>query len=171
MTALMEKLKEFSTEDGEITEKSLRAKIERFMKRHDRVLRHVTGHYTLTEDELEPVIKAFTQNVRDFLEDHKLSYKKIFNMDQTSIFFDMPPSYTVVQRGIKRNKVHVPGHNMKKRVTVLLLVRGDGYKYPPLIVFKAIPDARIARELKEFDDGDAYHTVQKSAWSSSRAME
>ena len=56
-------------------------------------------------------------------------------------------------------------------MTVILLARGDGQKYKPMIVFKAVPGARIAREIMAYDDENAHHTVQENAWTDEEVLE
>ena len=96
---LMEKLKEFCDDYDEMNETALRAKISRFMGRHNLVLRRVNSYQAIPSDELQPVIDTFSQDVRDFIGLHDMDLSQIYNMDQTAIFFDMPPTYTVVQKG------------------------------------------------------------------------
>lgn len=168
--ALMTKLKEFTSLYNEMNETALRSKIHRFMERHNLVLRRVTSYQTVAQDALQPIIDTFSQEVQSFLDDERMDFSQVYNMDQTAIFFDMPPSYTVVERGVRRNRIQLNGNNYKKRVTVILLVRSDGQKYKPLIVFKAVPGARIAHEIEEYDDDEVHHTVQENAWTDEEVL-
>jgi len=140
------------------------------MGRHNLVLRRVNSYQAIPSDELQPVIDTFSQDVRDFIGLHDMDLSQIYNMDQTAIFFDMPPTYTVVQKGSKRNKILVNPNNAKKRVTVILLARGDGQKLKPLIVFKTIPDARVAREVEKYNNKRTHHTVQENAWTDTQVQ-
>lgn len=161
---LMTKAIEFEPTLRRMNTNTLRSKIRRFMQRHDLVLRRVTSHIHVPQDELETSVNAFVEDVQNYMNIEALTMANVFNMDQTSIFYDMPPAYTVVQRGASQNRI-LTSNNEKKRVSVLLSVRGDGVKCKPLIVYKGAPFARIYNEVRAFDDDFALHTVQDKAWT------
>ena len=83
---------------------------------------------------------------------------------QTAIFYDMPPNYSVIQRGTRQNRILIT-NNEKKRISVLLAVRGDGRKLKPLIVFKGVSNARVSQEVRNYDDDISLHTAQAKAWT------
>ena len=54
---------------------------------------------------------------------------------------------------------------------MLLFVRGDGVKLKPLIMFKGVPNARIAQGFEGFDDERVLHIVQENAWTNNNVLE
>jgi len=59
----------------------------------------------------------------------------------------------------------------RRRVSVLFFARGDAVKFPPLIVYKGVPNARVEAEVEEYDDQDALHCVQENAWTDAEVLE
>lgn len=162
---LVDKALEFLPTLRQLNPLALRERVYRFMERNDLVLRRVTSTQNEPMDLLQPRIDAFVQSIRFYVETHHVGLESIYNMDQTSMFFDMPPRYSVVRRGMRRNVVRASTTNTKKRVTVLLLARADGRKYRPLIVYKGVFGARVAREVQTYDDNEALHCAQERAWT------
>jgi len=57
------------------------------------------------------------------------------NADETAIYLDMPPNYTLEKKGVK--EVHLKTTGCEKlRLTVMLAATADGRKLPPLIILK-----------------------------------
>jgi len=161
---LMNKAIELQPSLRRLNTNALRSRIVRFMARNNLVLRRVNSFQHSPLDQLQPRIDAFVQSVRLTMDSKRFSLSHVWNMDQTAVFFDMPPLYTVVQKGIKSNKI-LTTNSEKNRVSVLLLARGDGLKAIPLIVYKGASRGRINREIREYDDTRANHTTQKNAWT------
>lgn len=161
---LMAKAIEFEPELGNMNRESLRSKIRRFMSRHDLVLRRVTSHIHRPNDDLEEAVNNFVHEVQDHITRFRVPQQNVFNMDQTAIYYEMPPNYTVVQRGASQNRI-LTRNQEKKRVSVLLGIRSDGVKLKPLIVYRGAPNATVNREVSDLDDDAAMHTVQRNAWT------
>ena len=64
---------------------------------------------------------------------HKLYL--IFNMDETAIWFDMIPEYTLDIKGARRVYIRSSGSE-KMKVSVILCSSADGYLLIPLLIFK-----------------------------------
>jgi len=74
---LMENLKEFSSRYDELNDIVLRSKVERFMERHNLVLRRAKSHKIVTQYELQPIIDTFSQEVLSFLDDYRMNLSQI----------------------------------------------------------------------------------------------
>lgn len=94
--------------------------------------------------------------------------QRVFNMDQTPIFFSMHPSRTIERRGANTVNVRKTMESTL-RVTVAVGVSASGEVLKPLIVFKGTENGRIARSLCSFPEGAVYAT-QKNAWMDERVM-
>jgi hypothetical protein len=68
---------------------------------------------------------------------------RVYNADQTAVYFEMLPKHTVSARGVQTVWVSC-GKREKQRATAMLLADSDGNKYPLLLVFKTqsskVPD-------------------------------
>ena len=89
-------------------------------------------------------------------------------MDQTPYDPHDSPKRTYTKKGSKT----VNSKEIKTsvgRVTVCLAVCADGYKLPPMVVYKGQPDKHIMRETRQYPK-DALYQVQKNAWCDERCM-
>ncbi len=59
--------------------------------------------------------------------------------------------------------VTITGRGASARCTVLLGVTITGEKLPPFIIFKGMPNSRVAQEVSQVDS-NVVCTVQKNAW-------
>jgi len=55
--------------------------------------------------------------------------------DETAIYLDMPPNYTLEKKGVKKVLLKTSGCK-KLRLTVMLTATADGRKLPPLLILK-----------------------------------
>jgi hypothetical protein len=67
------------------------------------------------------------------------------NMDETGIWFEMPPKRVLDVRGRKGVRVLTAGQE-KQRITVVLGILANGDKLPPMIIFRG----KTERSLKDF---------------------
>ncbi|OWY97196.1 hypothetical protein PHMEG_00032334, partial [Phytophthora megakarya] len=67
-----------------------------------------------------------------------LGITRIYNADQTAVFFEYLPTRTISKKGVKTVWVRCGGKS-KERATVMLLADSDGQKMAPIIVFKTGP--------------------------------
>ncbi len=68
---------------------------------------------------------------------------------------------TLDKVGVKT--VTITGTGASARYTVLLVVTLTGEKLSPFIIFKGMPNGRVAQEVSQFDS-NVVCTVQKNAW-------
>jgi len=61
--------------------------------------------------------------------------RQMANADETAIYLDMPPNYTLEKKGVKEVLLKTTGCE-KLRLTVMLAATADGRKLPPLLIFK-----------------------------------
>ena len=59
----------------------------------------------------------------------------ISNMDETSVAFDLPSSYTLEKRGSSTINIKTTGHE-RSTFTVILGCMANGFKLPPVVIFK-----------------------------------
>ncbi|RHY59851.1 hypothetical protein DYB30_010363 [Aphanomyces astaci] len=90
----------------------------------------------------------------------------VYNVDETGIYYDMPPRYIWAVRG-GSSKIS-SGEKHSLRMTAVLTVRADGTKLPILFIMKGVPGGRIeSGELATFPSGHHY-AVQERAWMDKR---
>ena len=61
--------------------------------------------------------------------------EQMANADDTAIYLDMPPNYTLDKKGVKEVLLKTTGCK-KLRITVMLAATVDGRKLPPLLILK-----------------------------------
>ena len=107
----------------------------RFMKRNKLVLRQKMKISQRLPDDLEEKITSFQSFVIRARWSKNYSLVNIGNMDETPVWFDMPPSKTVDSVGAKTVLLKTTGHE-KTRFTVVLACLADGTKLKPMVIFK-----------------------------------
>jgi hypothetical protein len=60
---------------------------------------------------------------------------QIANADETAIYLDMPPNYTLENKGVKEVILKTTGYE-KLCLTVMLAATDDGRKLPPFLILK-----------------------------------
>ncbi|RHY08854.1 hypothetical protein DYB25_013176 [Aphanomyces astaci] len=93
----------------------------------------------------------------------------IINVDETSVYYDMPPKKTLSKIGgsskVDREEKH------SDRLTAVLSIRSNGEKLPILFIVKGTPGGSIDRdEVPTYPAGHVY-VVQKKAWMDTRVWE
>ena len=73
--------------------------VQRFMKRHDLVLRQKTKISQKLPDDFEEEVLSFQKYVIQLRKEHQFRLCHIGNMDETPMCFDMPPNQTRDQKG------------------------------------------------------------------------
>ncbi|KAG9411204.1 hypothetical protein AC1031_016842 [Aphanomyces cochlioides] len=86
----------------------------------------------------------------------------IINVDETSIYYDMPPGKMLAKVGgssyVDKSQKH------SDRLTAVMSVRSNGDKLPILLIVKGVPGRRIeVEELPTYPPGHMC-VVQESAW-------
>ncbi|KAI3642693.1 hypothetical protein MP228_005006 [Amoeboaphelidium protococcarum] len=87
-------------------------------------------------DDKAEKMAAFRTYIKDVIYQHQFSDLQIYNVDQTPVWFDHPPSKVIDHRGAKQVYCKSMVSNLREKATVVLAVRQDGYKLPPLVVVK-----------------------------------
>jgi len=86
----------------------------------------------------------------------------ILNVDETGVYYDMPPSRIWALRGGSAKVASVS--KQSSRVTAVMAIRSNGEKLPILFILKGTPGGRIeSTELGTYPEGHFY-TVQQNAW-------
>ena len=86
--------------------------------------------------------KIFEQNLLNY-QRHITNLRKAGNFlmgqmadaDETAIYLDMPPNYTLEKKGVKEELLKTTGC-VKVHLTVMLAATADGRKLPPLLILK-----------------------------------
>ena len=91
------------------------------------------------------------------------------NADETAIYLDMPPNYTLEKKGVKKVLLKTSGCK-KLRLTVMLTATADGRKLPPLLILKRIRGVSEGRYSqgpgKRMDDRGADVVVAENSMGS-----
>lgn len=90
-------------------------------------------------------------------------YDLIINMDETPMYFDMVPNWTVSKKGAKEIRIRSSGAE-KRRFTVVLACTSGGEMLPTLVIFKG------KRQLKFSAPNNVKATVQVKGWMDSELM-
>ncbi|KAH8034404.1 hypothetical protein HPB51_023652 [Rhipicephalus microplus] len=107
-------------------------------------LRRRTTLCRLLPSAYEDKIIDFYQYVIRIREQKNFLLSQIGNADQTPLNFDVPPSTTVEEKGVRSVHIRTTGAE-KQKCTVMLAVTADGRKLPPFIIFKrkTLPKAKF----------------------------
>lgn len=154
-----------------LTEHCVRQRIHRFMKRYDLVVRRTTHQAQRTRNNPK-IISDWIEYIQEAQDSYGISNDCIVNFDETDVQFAMNTNTTIAYRGQRTVAVRNPVSS--SRCTVMLGVAADGYKFPPYVIFKGKRAARIAQEIRKWDengysDGCVYG-VQEKAWMNESMM-
>ncbi|KAL4493176.1 hypothetical protein ABPG72_003261 [Tetrahymena utriculariae] len=138
----------------------------KFRTRYNLALRIPLRRLTKYEDREETTeieIDQFHDNFVELILKNQYDRDSIYNMDQIAVYFENAPNKILAPRGSKDPRIET--QNMERsRITVILLVRADGTKYKPFIIFKGAPGGKIYKQLQELDL-EAELTVQQNSWT------
>lgn len=109
--------------------------VRRFMRRKGFSLRRRTSICQKLPVEFEDKMVSFQRFVIRLREENNYMMGQIGNADETPVWFDMPSSTTITERGTKDVKLLSTG-NEHSRFTVMLACTADGRKLPPFVIFK-----------------------------------
>jgi hypothetical protein len=144
--------------------------IYRFLDRNDLSIRRTT-HVAQKNCSVEKCIDAVSlMNRKQVL--FKIPPDLLINMDQTAVYFDSRPSYTIADKGAKT--VAIAGTSTgDQRATVFLAVTATGRKLPPFIVYKGVRGGKIEKEFTaskfNYPEGQFY-AVQEKGWTDTEIM-
>ncbi|KAE8964953.1 hypothetical protein PR002_g28826 [Phytophthora rubi] len=105
-----------------------------FLRRHMLSLRRHTRQGQKPPAESDVARAEFRVIVRDLMKEHAVD--RVYNADQTAVFFEYLPKQTISGRGAKTVWVRCAGKE-KERVTVMLLGDSCGTCYTPFVIAKA----------------------------------
>ncbi|RLN70846.1 hypothetical protein BBJ28_00017005 [Nothophytophthora sp. Chile5] len=89
---------------------------------------------------------------------------EIYNVDETGVHFDMPPTRIWAERGRVDAAKVVDLDKHSSRLTAVITARADGKKLPILFVVRAKPGGTIeSDELPHYPQGHVY-AVQENGW-------
>ncbi|XP_017797943.1 PREDICTED: jerky protein homolog-like [Habropoda laboriosa] len=141
---LLEKAKELQKESGPPNFTPNRGWLWRFKKNYNLRLVDIYG-----ESATENIIEQFSQ----ILEESEISENDLYNMDETSLFWNMLPNKTLVSAREKR----VPD-----RITLGLCTNASGnHKLPPIFINK-YENPRALKHCK--NNLPVFYAHQKNAW-------
>ena len=157
-----------------LTNKGQISLVRRFMDLFRLSVREVTGTSGFREEQADSVqLEERDKFLRDFkrlIVEKSIPIESVFNMDQTGVFYENPPSRTVDFMGNREIPV-LTQKGEKKRLTLFSTINAAGSLFKQLIVLKGTPNARIHSEVRGYDDENTIHTCQENAWCSNDVLE
>ena len=123
------------------SEQQLYSWISNFLRRncHRLTTRRVTSTSQILTRLSHEDIKQFHENLKQLRLCHHIGSNRVMNMDETGIWMEMTSSETITLVGEQVTRVATGGAE-KARVTAVFVVRADGFKFKPLLIFKAEKD-------------------------------
>jgi len=116
-----------------------------FMKRHNLAIRKSGNQGQVTPHDAQQRAMAFGAQVEAKMKE--IGATEVWNADETPVFFDMVPKYSLENKGAKT--VWIRGNGLeKRRVSVLLLGSSRGEKRRPFVVFKEVPSRNTSTQLE-----------------------
>jgi len=95
------------------------------MSFHNLSLRAISSYSASTQDQLNEEeatkIARFRQEFVQIVTDHHISKNNIYNMDQSALYYEVPPRKTIDILGSKQVTLKTKGLT-KKRVTIMFLL-------------------------------------------------
>ena len=105
------------------------------MNRHGLSVRAKTSISQKLPAQLEQKLESFMVQVRALRAKHQYPSNLIMNMDETPMYFDMVPQYTISKKGCKEVHIRSSGSD-KRRLTVAVTCTGSGDVLPAVAIFK-----------------------------------
>lgn len=139
--------------------------IKGFLGRHKFAMRARTRQGQTTPAHAQEVLKLFSETLRLLIVESKAT--KVFNADQTGVFYEYLPRTTVDAKGAKTVWVKCGGKS-KERLTAMLLADSDGTKYDPFVVFKTEPSKKKNRHQENKEERNGFG---KRLWREMKALQ
>lgn len=137
--------------------------IFKFMKRNQLSVRVRTTVGQKLPEDWEEKISNFRDFVAKEINQQKLSYADIINMDEVPMSFDIPPTRSIATVGTKTIAISTTGHE-RNNFTVVLGCAASGLKLKPMVIFKRVTMPRV-----KFPDGIVV-VVNKKGWMNTDVM-
>lgn len=138
----------------------------RFKWRYLIVTRKITAKRVYSPYNFEETATKFKNYHTKIIEDNNISASNILNADETSICFDMPTNYTLETKGASDVEIKTSNRN-KQCVTLMLAIKSDGTRLPPLIIFKEPKGVIGPRVIKTIDPRGMVVVASKTGWMNS----
>lgn len=136
-SAIQRRALELAQEQGNEEFLASRGWLQKFFKRYCLSIRRRTTVSQRLPAELVPRVVSFIIKTRKLRMMRNYSLSNIGNMDETSLWLDMPGETTVSRTGERTISIGTTSHN-KGRFTVILAAMADGRKLKPYVVFKGV---------------------------------
>lgn len=114
--------------------------VRRFMQCKGFSLHRRTSICQKLAEEFEVKLVSFQRYAIRLRQEKNYMLGQIGNDDETPVWFDMPSSTTIAERGAKEVKLTSTG-NGDSRFTVMLACMADGTKQLPFVIFKTESNA------------------------------
>jgi len=151
-----------------------RSLIDRFMKFHNLSLKTITSYEASTQDQLSQEeaqgIQQFRQKFSQIVTQHHIYKHNIYNMDQSAIYYEVPPKKTIDIKGSKQSTLQTKGLT-KKRVTVISLISCNGEAGKQFVIFKGSNEGRVEQSLQSYCDMSNSFSCQENAWTDGEQLE
>eukprot|EP00977_Amphora_coffeiformis_P020687 scaffold8374_cov175-Amphora_coffeaeformis.AAC.126 len=156
---------------AQLSESAAKARIYRFMRRNDLVVRRTTHHAQVSRSNPK-IIDDWISYMQNLCKTYGIEKECIANFDETDVHFAVETRSTIAYRGEKTVSVKKP--DSSSRCTVMLGCSADGEKFPPYIIYKGKRGARVAKELRKSEEkgylSHCRYTVQPKAWMDEGVM-
>ena len=148
-------------------------RIERFMDRKGLSIRQATPMGRKFYYNTYMVVGKYISSVRRYYLNYGQDPSLVCNMDETSIFFNMPSNKTIEIKGKKTVQI-VMKNQEKMRVSLILAVLTDGTKLPPYIIFKGNNSSPILTKeisnLTHVKNKEVFFTFNANAWTTGEIL-
>ncbi|KAH9104025.1 hypothetical protein LEN26_012615 [Aphanomyces euteiches] len=142
---------------------SLLSLCQRFSARH-RISQRVPCISKVHQGELSEVRDDFARDFCSRLGEHCAG--DIINLDETAVYYDMPPCKTLAKVG---GSSHVDtSQKHSDRITAVMAVRSSGEKLPILFILRGKPGGVIETDELPLYPPEHVYVVQESAWMDKR---
>lgn len=136
-----------------------------YLSRYSLALRAKTRQGQSPPADSATVAQEFSATVRRRIVEEGIV--KIYNADQTAVFFEYVPKHTVDERGSKTVWVKC-GSKSKERLTAMLMADSTGRKYEPWVILKMRPST-IAETREE--NTRLRHGFSRKLWPSIQKLQ
>ena len=147
-STLIVKLVDLAHDKKSCTFNALQKWVYRFMKRSNLSFRRGTHIGQSLPDKHNQLVMNFLKYNISELKQYNFELDCICNMDETPVYLNMPPNYTIEKIGSRQVSIKTLGQE-KTRVSLVLAILADGNKLPPLLIFKAKPNKTVENKLRQ----------------------
>lgn len=126
---------------------------QRFKKRNNLSIRRASNlGQKLKDNAIDDIYKYFHLIIsnRRLLNIYDNDVNLIINVDETPVYLELPEKTTVALKGTKEININTY-RNDKKRVSVILSIACNGYKLPPLLIFKGGKGKKLESKLNKLE--------------------